>query len=296
MIASGHFLTKGYTLWRLKPDPLFFQPLIFLKHHPMSYPLLARLLATAVLGTAALSATAQNLAIVNGKPVPLERVELLKQQMEERTGRELPEEMMSQLKEEIITREIFMQEAQRRGLERSASYAQNMDMARQTILIRELFLDFEKTNPITDAEIEAEYQAFAASNGGKEYRASHILVESEAEAKTLIASIKGGKKFADIAKKSSKDPGSGANGGDLGWASPSSYVPEFTEAMVALEKGKMTEQPVQSQFGWHIIRVDDLREAQLPPLEEVKDQIQQQLEQQKMVQFQEELRAKAKVE
>ncbi|MBS7350412.1 MAG: peptidylprolyl isomerase, partial [Comamonas sp.] len=227
---------------------------------------------------------------------PLERVELLKQQMEERTGRELPEEMMSQLKEEIITREIFMQEAQRRGLERSASYAQNMDMARQTILIRELFLDFEKTNPITDAEIEAEYQAFAASNGGKEYRASHILVESEAEAKTLIASIKGGKKFADIAKKSSKDPGSGANGGDLGWASPSSYVPEFTEAMVALEKGKMTEQPVQSQFGWHIIRVDDLREAQLPPLEEVKDQIQQQLEQQKMVQFQEELRAKAKVE
>ncbi len=262
----------------------------------MSYPLLARLLATAVLGTAALGASAQNLAIVNGKPVPLERVELLKQQIEERNGREIPQEMMDQLKEEIITREIFMQEAQRRGLERTPGFTQNIEMARQTILIRELFLDFEKTNTVTEAEIKAEYDKVVAANAGKEYRASHILVETEEEAKTLIADIKGGKDFGELAKKSSKDPGSGANGGDLGWATPSSYVPEFTEAMVALKKGEMAEQPVQSQFGWHIIRVDDLRDAQLPPLEEVKEQIQQQLEQQKMVAFQEELRSKAKVE
>jgi peptidyl-prolyl cis-trans isomerase C len=121
-------------------------------------------------------------------------------------------------------------------------------------------------------------------------------VEKEDEAKAIIASLKKGGKFEDIAKKQSKDPGSGARGGDLDWASPSSYVPEFTEALVKLEKGKTTQAPVKSQFGWHVIRLDDVREAQLPKLDEVKPQIAQQLQQQKLIKFQEDLRAKAKVE
>ncbi len=171
-----------------------------------------------------------------------------------------------------------------------------MELARQTILIRELFVDFQKNNAVTDAEIQAEYDKFVAANAGKEYKASHILVEKEDEAKAIIASIKKGGKFEDIAKKQSKDPGSGARGGDLDWASPSSYVAEFTEALVKLEKGKMTQTPVKSQFGWHVIRLDDVREAQLPKLEEVKPQIAQQLQQQKLAKFQEDLRAKAKVE
>ena len=151
-------------------------------------------------------------------------------------------------------------------------------------------------NPVTDADIKAEYDKFASANSGKEYKASHILVESEDEAKAIIASIKKGAKFEDIAKKQSKDPGSGAKGGDLDWANPGSYVPEFTEALVKLEKGKMTQTPVKSQFGWHVIRMDNMREAQLPKLDEVKPQIAQQLQQQKLAKFQEDLRAKAKVE
>ena len=261
----------------------------------MKKKLLSGLVAAAVLGTMALPVAAQNLAIVNGKAVPKERAEVLKQQVE-RSGRPVTPELENQIKEEVIAREIFMQEAQKRGLEGSADYKAQMELARQTILIRELFADFQKNNPVTDAEIQAEYDKFVAANAGKEYKASHILVEKEDEAKAIIAAIKKGGKFEDIAKKQSKDPGSGARGGDLDWASPNSYVAEFTEALVKLEKGKMTQTPVKSQFGWHVIRLDDVREAQLPKLEEVKPQIAQQLQQQKLAKFQEDLRAKAKVE
>ena len=261
----------------------------------MKKQLLSGLVAAALLGSVALPVLAQNLAVVNGKPIPKERVEVLKQQVE-RAGRQITPEMEGQIKDEIIAREIFMQEAQKRGLEASSDYKTQMELARQTILIRELFNDYQTKNPVTDAEIKAEYDKFAAANSGKEYKASHILVEKEDDAKAIIASIKKGAKFADIAKKQSKDPGSGAKGGDLDWANPSSYVAEFTQALIKLEKGKMTQTPVKSQFGWHVIRLDDVREAQLPKMEEVKPQIAQQLQQQKLSKFQEDLRAKAKVE
>ncbi len=261
----------------------------------MKKSLLSGLVAAAVLGTMALPVAAQNIAIVNGKAVPKERIETLKQQVE-RSGRPISPEMEGQIKEEVIAREIFMQEAQKRGLEATADYKAQMELARQTILIRELFVDFQKTNPVTDAEIQAEYDKFVAANAGKEYKASHILVAKEDEAKAIIASLKKGGKFEEIAKKQSKDPGSGARGGDLDWANPSSYVPEFTEALIKLQKGKLTQEPVKSQFGWHIIRLDDVRDAQLPKIDEVKPQIAQQLQQQKLAKFQEDLRAKAKVE
>jgi peptidyl-prolyl cis-trans isomerase C len=251
-------------------------------------------LAAATLGIA-LPAAAQNVAIVNGKPVPTARVDMLAQQLA-KSGRPIPPEMQGQLKDEVIAREVFMQEAQKRGLDASDDFKSQMELARQTILIRELFADYQKKNPVTDAEIKAEYDKFAAANGGKEYKARHILVEKEDEAKAIIASLKKGGKFEDIAKKQSKDPGSGANGGDLDWASASSYVPEFSQAMVKLNKGQTTEAPVKSQFGWHIIRIDDVREAQLPKLDEVKPQIAQQLQQQKLASFQDTLRKNAKVE
>ena len=252
--------------------------------------------AAAALVTAfALPAAAQNLAIVNGKPVPKARADALAQQIA-KSGRPMTPEMQGQLKDEVIAREIFMQEAQKRGLDATEDYKNQMDLARQTLLIRELFADFQKKDPVTDADIKAEYDKFVAANGGKEYRARHILVENEDEAKAIIVSLKKGGKFDEIAKKSSKDPGSGANGGDLDWASAGSYVPEFSAAMVKLEKGQLTEVPVKTQFGWHVIRLDDVREAKLPPFEQVKPQIAQQLQQQKLAQFQDELRAKAKVE
>ncbi len=254
-----------------------------------------QMLAAALVAVLAAPAFAQNIAVVNGKPVPSSRVNALKAQIE-KSGRPVTDDMLGQLKDEIIAREIFMQEAKKRGLDASEEYKSQLELARQTSLIRELFADFQKKNPVTDAEIQAEYDKFAAANGGKEYRTRHILVETEDQAKALIAEIKKGGKFEELAKKHSKDPGSGANGGDLDWAAANSYVPEFSGAMVKLDKGQMADEPVKSQFGFHIIRVDDVREAQLPKLDEVKPQIAQQLQQQKMGKFQEDLRAKAKVQ
>jgi peptidyl-prolyl cis-trans isomerase C len=261
----------------------------------MKKQLLSAAVAAALLGVLASPVHAQNLAIVNGKPIPKTRVDALAQQMA-RAGRPVTPEQQNQLKDEIVAREIFMQAATQRGLDATDDFRNQIELARQTILIRELFADFQKKNPVSDTEVRAEYDKFAAANGGKEYRARHILVEKEDEAKAIIVSLKKGGKFEDIAKKSSKDPGSGANGGDLDWANAGSYVPEFSAAMVKLGKGQMTEVPVKTQFGYHIIRVDDLREAQLPPFEQVKPQIAQQLQQQKLAKYQDDLRGKAKVE
>ena len=261
----------------------------------MKKTLTLALLAAAIAGLTVMPAAAQNVAIVNGKAVPTARVEMLAQQVA-KSGRPVTPEMQGQLRDEVIMREVFMQEAQKRELDVSDDFRVQMELARQSLLIRELFSDFQKQNPVTDADVKVEYDKYAASNSGKEYKARHILVQKEAEAKAIIASLKKGGKFEDIAKKSSKDPGSGANGGDLDWAAPGSYVKEFSEAMVALEKGKMTQTPVKTQFGYHIIRLDDVREPQVPKFDDVKPQILQQLAQQKLARFQEELRSKAKVE
>lgn len=261
----------------------------------MQVKLLSTVAAAALLCTLSTQVLAQNVAIVNGKAIPTARIEALSQQVA-RSGRQVTPEVQAQIKEEVIAREIFMQEAQKQGLEASADYKAQMELARQTILIRELFMNFQKDNAVTDADIKAEYDKFAAANGGKEYHARHILVEKEDAAKAIIAQLKKGGKFEEIAKKSSKDPGSGANGGDLDWAPASNYVAEFAEALLSLSKGKTTETPVKTQFGYHVIRLDDVRDAQLPKLEDVKAQISEQLTQQKLVKYQSDLRAKAKIE
>jgi peptidyl-prolyl cis-trans isomerase C len=240
-------------------------------------------------------ANAQNVAIVNGKAVPMERVQALSQQVA-RSGREVTPDIEKQIKEEVIAREIFIQEAQKQGLDTTDDFKVQMELARQTILIRELFTNYQKANAVTDDEIKAEYDKFAAANSGKEYKARHILVETEDQAKAIMAQLKKGAKFEDLAKKSSKDPGSGAKGGDLDWAPASNYVAEFAQALTQLTKGKMTDTPVKSQFGYHIIRLDDVRDAQLPKFEDVKPQIAQQLQQQKLAKYQADLHSKAKIE
>ncbi len=261
----------------------------------MKLKFLSAIAAACLLTTMAPLALAQNVAVVNGKAIPKTRVDDLAQQVA-RSGRAVTPEMQGQLKDEVIAREIFMQEAQKLGLETSADFKVQMDLARQTLLIRELFNNFQKANPVSDTDIKAEYDKFAAANGGKEYRARHILVEKESEAKAIIAQLKKGGNFDAIAKKSSKDPGSGAKGGDLDWANPKNYVAEFSDALTKLAKGKMTETPVKTQFGYHIIRLDDVRDAQLPKFDDVKPQIAQQLLQQKMAKYQDDLRKKAKIE
>ena len=242
-----------------------------------------------------LGAAAQNIAIVNGKAVPKARVDVLLQEAA-RAGQQIAPEMQAQARDQVVLREIFVQEAEKRGLAASADYKARMELARQTVLIRELFEDYRKKNPVTDAEAQAEYDKFKAQASGTEYRARHILVEGEEEAKGLITQIKGGASFEELAKKHSKDPGSGQNGGDLDFAKADSYVPEFGGALAKLQKGQMTEAPVKSQFGWHIIRLEDTRAAGFPAFEEVKAQLKQRMEQARLQKYQEDLRGKAKTD
>ena len=255
----------------------------------------ASMLVLCVAAALPLAATAQNITTVNGKPVPKSRVDALMSQAIKQGQAKTPE-LETQVRDEVVLREMFMQEAEKRGMTQSAEYKSQMELARQTILIRELFNEFSKKNPVTDAEIQGEYDKFKGQASGTEYRARHILVEKEDDAKGLIAQIKGGASFEELAKKNSKDPGSGQNGGDLDFANPGSYVPEFSQALVKLKKGEMTDSPVKSQFGFHIIKLEDTREAKFPPFEEVKPQIQQRLNQIKMAKFRDDIRAKAKTD
>jgi peptidyl-prolyl cis-trans isomerase C len=244
------------------------------------------------------AAQAQNIAVVNGKPVPKTRADLLMQQATRGGQQPASPELEARVKEEAVVREIFAQEAEKRGMAANPEFRQQMELARQTLLIRTLFTDYQKKNPITDAEAQAEYdkvKAQANTGSNTEYRARHILVEKEEDAKKLHAQIKAGGKFDELAKKNSKDTGSAQNGGDLDFAKPDAYVPEFSKAMIALKKGDVSE-PVKSQFGYHIIKLEDTREAKFPDFAEVKPQVMQRLEQQKITAFQESLRKAAKTD
>ena len=242
------------------------------------------------------SAAAQNVAIVNGKAVPKARVDMLVQQAARGGQQPMTPELEARARDEVVLREVFAQEAEKRGIAASSEYRSQMELARQTILIRELFADYQKKNPVSEAEAKAEYDKFKAQSTGTEYRARHILVEKEDEANNLLKQLKAGAKFDELAKKHSTDKGSGANGGDLDFAKPESYVPEFGQAMIALKKGETTAAPVKSQFGYHIIKLEDTREAQYPPYDEVKPQVMQRLQQVKLQTYQEELRKKAKTD
>lgn len=249
----------------------------------------------AAIGALSLPAMAQNIAIVNGKPVPKARAEVLISQIT-KAGQPRSPEMEAKVKDEVVLREIFLQEAEKRGLNKTDDYKNQMELARQSLLIRELFTDYAKKNPISEADAKAEYEKFKAQASGTEFHARHILVEKEDEAKSLIKQLNGGAKFEDVASKNSKDTGSATNGGDLGWSAPDAYVPEFSAALGKLKAGEMTQEPVKSQFGYHIIKLEETRQAQFPAFDDVKAQIMQRLGQQKVAEFQEELRTKAKTD
>jgi peptidyl-prolyl cis-trans isomerase C len=254
----------------------------------------ARLLMMLLVAAAALPAMAQNLAVVNGKPVPSSRADAMVKQLATQGQQDSPQ-LRQMVKEELINREILIQEADKLGLTNSPDVKNQVEIARQSIAIRALVQDFLKKNPVSDAEIKAEYDKFKSQAGDKEYHARHILVEKEEDAKGIIAKLKGGAKFEELAKQS-KDPGSAANGGDLDWASPASFVKPFSDAMVGLQKGQITETPVKTQYGYHVIKLEDSRPAKIPSMEEVKPQIAESLQQKKLQGFQESLRSKAKIQ
>ena len=261
-------------------------------------PLLAAIGAV-VLGGALLAGTpafAQNAAVVNGKPIPKARVDEFVEALAAQ-GRPDSPQLRELVREELIAREIFVQEAEKAGLAKSAEVQRQLENTRQDILIRALIREHLEKNPVKDEDVKAEYEKLKkeANASGKEYKARHILVDEEDTAKKIIADLGKGESFETLAKQS-KDPGSASNGGDLGWNTASTFVKEFSDAMVGLEKGKTVDAPVKTQFGYHVIRLDDVRDAAPPPMDQVEPQIQQQLERQKIQSLQKELRNKAKVE
>jgi peptidyl-prolyl cis-trans isomerase C len=176
------------------------------------------------------------------------------------------------IKKDLIAREVMMQEAIKQGYDKNPEVKQALENARQTIVVNALARDYITKHPVTDADIKAEYDRFTKQTGDKEYHVRHILVENEADANAIIAKLKGGAKFEDLAKQS-KDTGTANNGGDLDWATPSSFPPEFAAGFTSLQKGQVTDKPVKTQVGYHVIKLDDTRAAKLPTLDEVKPQI-----------------------
>ncbi len=246
---------------------------------------------------AALSSTvvlAQNIAVVNNKPIPKSREDAWVQQFVQQGQKDSPE-LRQRIKDELIQREVVLQEAAKRGIPERAEVKFQLELQRQNVIAQALLRDELAKNPITDAQVQAEYDKQKAAQGGKEYRARHILVDKEDEAKDIIAQLDKGAKFEDLAKKS-KDTASAARGGDLDWAGPEAFVPAFSAAMTKLEKGKYTETPVQTQFGWHVIRLDDVRDTQFPPLAQVQQQVRESLQQQRIQSFLAGLRSKAKIQ
>jgi peptidyl-prolyl cis-trans isomerase C len=254
----------------------------------------ARLLL-AMTAMVALPSFAQNVATVNGKPIPAARVDqVVKQVVAQGKATDSPQ-LREAIKRDLIGREVLIQEADKQGVGNRAEVKNQIDNARQSIIINAMLADYIKKNPVKDADITAEYNKFKAQVGDKEYHARHILVATEDEAKAIIAKLKGGAKFEDLAKQS-KDPGSANNGGDLDWASPANFVPEFSKAMTSLQKGAITDTPVKTQYGYHVIKLEDTRAAKIPPLDEVKQQVAEQLQQRKLAAFREELMKKAKIQ
>jgi peptidyl-prolyl cis-trans isomerase C len=200
-------------------------------------------------------------------------------------------EMRASIREELNTRELLVREAKKKGLDKNPDVKNQMDLVAQTVLVRAYVADWAKANPIPDAALHKEYDTIKAQIGDKEYHVRHILVDKEDDAKEIIVLLQKGEKFEKLAERS-KDPGSKVNGGDLDWNAPANFVKPFSDAMVKLDKGKFTATPVQTQFGWHVIMVDDIRSAKVPSFDEVKPQLQQRLQGQYLDNYFKDLRAK----
>jgi len=235
------------------------------------------------------------LAKVNGAAIPRSRLEFLMRQQQARGGQD-NEQTRAAAREDLINRELVAQEAARAGTAKKPEVQMQLDMARQEVLVGAYLNDYMRDHQVSDADVQKEYDRALAQTGSTEYRARHILVDSEAEAKKLIAELKKGGKFEELAKRSSKDDGTRERGGDLDWSVPSTFDKAFADAMVKLQKGQITSEPVQSRFGFHVIQLGDTRAVSFPPLAQVKPQIQQRLTRQKVEVLLRELRAKAKVE
>ena len=233
--------------------------------------------------------------VVNGVTIPQSRFDAMNREL---TAQGQPDtaERQAAVKDELVNREVLAQAAAKRGLDKSADVAAQMELAKQSVLIRALFETEVKAHPITDDMLKAQYEEFKKSMGTNEYKVRHILVDNEAEAKAIIAELNRGGDFAKLAKEKSKDPGSKDNGGDLDWGPSARYVKPFSDAVQSTPKGSTTAQPVKTDFGYHVIRVDDVRPLKVPTFDEVKEQFRQRAQQAQIQKLVMDLRSKAKVE
>ena len=217
--------------------------------------------------------------------------------LKERLAQGAPDtpELRNAIREELNTRELLMREAKKANLDKNADVKNQMDLAGQTVLVRAFVADWIKKNPIPEADLRKEYEIIKTQIGDKEYHVKHILVEKDDEAKDIIVQLQKGAKFDELAKARSKDPGSKDKGGDLDWNAPAGFVKPFSDAMVATPKGKFSTVPVQTQFGYHVIMVEEIREAKVPPFDEVKPQLQQRMQAAHLDKYFRELRAKSGV-
>ncbi|WP_333878398.1 peptidylprolyl isomerase [Methylobacter sp.] len=237
---------------------------------------------------------ADAVAVVNGQYISKSNLESLEKEIAERShGQTFPKE---KLIEELVQRELLVQDAAQKQLDKSPEFVVQLDAAKKALLTQADLQNFIKANPVTDAEVKAEYDSKVAAEKGTEYKARHILVKTEAEAKKLIAELDKGADFAKLANKNSLDAKESQNGGDLGWFSAAQMVAPFSEAVAALEKGKYTKEPVKTQFGYHVILKEDSRPVTPPPLEAVKEQLMPFLQRKKVQGMIETLRNQAKVE
>ena len=236
------------------------------------------------------------IATVNGKAISAQRLDDVVNQLSSQGRADTPE-LRAAIRDQLIIREIFAQEAEAKGFARNPDLTRQLEQMREDLLIRALIQDhLANVEPVTEDDVNREYQRLhGAASSDKEYRARHILVDKEEDARQIIAQLRKGETFETLARRS-RDIGSAQQGGDLDWATPDTYVKEFSEAMVALQKGRFTEKPVRTQFGYHIIRLDDVRTTTPPPIAQVAPQIRQDLERARVDKLQQALRAKAKVQ
>ncbi len=235
-------------------------------------------------------------ATVNGAAISETRVAMLSKQ---RSAHGKPEDSASrkEIIDQLSMQLILSQEAIKKGFDKLPEVSDQIELTQQSVLANAFIQDYLKTNPVSDDMLKAEYEKIKSEMAGSEYKARHILVEKEADARDIIAKLrKNPKAFESLAKEKSNDPGSKTKGGDLGWFDPNGMVPEFAAALATLAKGKFTEEPVKSQFGYHVILLEDSRPKMVPPLEQVKSALHQQIQQQNVKKLLDDLKAKAKIE
>lgn len=243
-----------------------------------------KLFIASVLACVAFTVSAQNIATVNGKPIPKSLQDQWIAQLIANGGKDTPE-ARKQITENLVANALVEQEADKRGITKDPKVQFALDYARFRILQEAVLRDELAKHPVTDKEVKDRYDQEKAALGSQEFDVSHILVKDEKTAKMIEDKLAKGGDFAALAKEYSIDPGAKDNGGELGWNRPAVFVSSFANAVKGMKKGEVSKQPVQSEFGWHIIKVNDIRNASFPDFDSVKNQIKEGLELKKQQEY-----------